>query len=296
MKKLALCLVFILGTIHSAFCQLLGGYGYNYSRPIGPMATNIERIHSFNPSLFFPIPETTWQIGLEGSWGRYAKQKTQQEYTFPNDPTMITNVNVNVFNQVNSIFLTSQFEFVKQGKIKPYVNLSIGRMWFKTELRIDDIDETDDCEPLYTETLLLDGSTVGKMGLGFRIDLPYSEKSSWYVDFGVFYMAGMRNVRYMSTYAPTPQQHHNPQPTSTQLIEMDFINTQTQIVHKHHVGYVYESPIKLLDFRVRAVFPLIEGGNEANERNKPNKRHYQVKRKNPFKNKKNYQKFRRFKR
>jgi hypothetical protein len=259
MKKLALCLVFIIGTTHSAFCQLLGGYGYNYSRPVGPMATNIERIHNINAYISFQIPKTPWQIGLEGSLGRYAKQKTRQVYTFPDDSTMTTDVNVNVFNQVSSIFLTSQFELFKKGRINPYVNLSVGRMWFKTELRIDDIDDTDNCMPsISTEPLLFDESTVGKLGLGFRIDLSYSKKGTdnYYLDFGVFYMAGMRNVRYMSAYAPPPHQHHNPQPTSTQLVEVDFINTQTQIVHKHHVGYVYESPIKLLDFRVRFVFPL----------------------------------------
>jgi hypothetical protein len=274
----------MIGFIHSAFGQAWQ-LGYNYTRPIEPMATNVGLIHNFNTSVFLPIPKTALQIGLEGSFGRYAKQVSRQEYTFPNDPTMTTDVNVYVFNRVNSIFLTSQFEFVKEGMIKPYLNLSAGRMWFKTELSIDDIDDRDNCEPyISTETLLLDGSTVGKLGLGFRFDLSYFLKKhipidSWYLDFGAFYTAGMRNVRYMSVYAPPPHQHHNPQTASTQLVEMDFINTQTQVVHKHHVGYVYESPIKLLDFRVGFVFFF-----------KGEERYHRVKRKS------NYVKFKRYKR
>jgi hypothetical protein len=278
----------MIGFIHSAFGQVWQ-FGYNYSLPKEDMATNIKQIHSFNMSLSFPIPKTTLYLGLEGNFGGYAKQVSRQEYTFPDEPTRTAPVDVSVYNRVNSLLLFSQFEFTKKGMIRPYINLSGGRMWYTTKLTIDDIDPDYYCD-VYLErtTLLTDGSTVGKLGLGFRFDLSYIFKKgvfidNWYLDLGAFYTSGTRNVRYMSTYAPPPHQHHNPQPTAPQLVEMNFINTQTQIVHKHHVGYVYESPIKLLDFRVRSVFSL--GGLE---------RYHKGKRKNPYKS--NYVKFKRYKR
>ena len=29
-----------------------------------------------------------------------------------------------------------------------------------------------------------------------------------------------------------------------------FINTQTQVIHEHHVGYVYRSVMNMMDYRI----------------------------------------------
>ena len=52
-------------------------------------------------------------------------------------------------------------------------------------------------------------------------------------------------VSYMNTDAPT---HQHPDSGGTEVMA-EFLNTETQVVHKHHVGNVYSSYAEMMDVR-----------------------------------------------
>ncbi len=43
---------------------------------------------------------------------------------------------------------------------------------------------------------------------------------------------------------------HSSMSTRVQDVDAQFINTQTQVVHTHHVGYLYNSFVQMMDFRL----------------------------------------------
>lgn len=52
-----------------------------------------------------------------------------------------------------------------------------------------------------------------------------------------------------------PSTHHGSAPPNrTGTVEASFINTQTQVIHKHHVGYVYSSYAQMMDYRLTFSF------------------------------------------
>jgi hypothetical protein len=124
-------------------------------------------------------------------------------------------------------------------------------------LLILDPDDNDSCEPVDTEILKRAGTLLYSAGGGIRIDLASMAKrgrpGKTFVDLSINTMQGGK-VDYMNTDAPDPTHSHN-SPRAND-VEAEFINTQTQVVHKHHVGYVYTSFVRATDFRLGLSFTM----------------------------------------
>jgi hypothetical protein len=131
----------------------------------------------------------------------------------------------------------------------PYIHLKGGVSRYFTTLRIDDPQDIDDCHPLESDILQGDVAFTGSAGFGARLDMgtmfKQMDKGRFFIDFSTNYTFGSK-VDYMSVHKPT----ENRIPVAD--VVGKFINTHHQVVHEHHVGYVYRSAIEMLDFRLGA--------------------------------------------
>jgi hypothetical protein len=122
-------------------------------------------------------------------------------------------------------------------------------------LNIYDPNDLDSCEPVETDILQKDGTFIFSFGGGLKYDLvnvfKKLRKEFLYVNLSAFYTQGGA-INYMNTDGPTAQHHSNSNRMSE--FEAAFINTQTQIIHKHHVGYLYTSSVQMMDFRLSFIY------------------------------------------
>jgi hypothetical protein len=106
-----------------------------------------------------------------------------------------------------------------------------------------------------TDILKEDGTMIASFGAGFRWDLSNLFKKMnegrLFMDLNANFTQG-GYVDYMNTDAPDSANPHTH--TSSTDVEADFLNTQTQVIHKHHVGYLYTSPVQMMDYRLGIVF------------------------------------------
>jgi hypothetical protein len=217
-----------------------------------------------------PILKSRIYIGLEASGVAFPLQKTQQLFSFSTDPITNTGMELRFRNSITKVFLTSKFMLKPEGLIRPYLNLSLGGLGFLSNVEIRDMNENDLYKPVKTELLSYKELMACKFGLGTRVipDLPvYSDNAPFfilnYVEFGFFYSVGMGNVNIIS---PNPPSQQGSRPNNFQVVEAEFVNTETQAIRKQTVGYQYKSPISMLDFQVGIGFLIV------NESDSPRKR------------------------
>lgn len=225
------------------------GLGYTYMEPLGSMSNNIKRGHGFTADYFITPKNSRFAYGLEFSYTLYGHDKSEQVYTFSDGST--ANMDIVVDNSISNLLLAGRYYLRDESILRPFINVKAGYSWYKTDLNIYDPDELDHCEPVDHDLLLKDGTLVLSAGGGFHYDLSAIFKKVSPNRFLFTLNANLAlggRVNYMNTDAPS---HHDP---SAQDVNARFINTQTQVVHEHHVGYVYSSYAELLDIRAGLIF------------------------------------------
>ncbi len=225
--------------------QLELGLGYDYAQPLGGMSLNITQVHGLSLYGRYHLPNSPIALGAEINYGHYGHQKSRQFYTFNDGSQVETDVHVN--NNIASLNLTAQIDLLQKGAVIPYFLVKSGASFFYTDLRIDDPTDRSDCEVLEQDLLQSDWSVTASTGLGFRWDLA-SLVSKWnqntfFVNFQAEYQVGS-TVNYMSVDRPNRQNRPRGD------VEASFVNSQTQVVHRHHVGHVYQSSLEMLRFRL----------------------------------------------
>jgi hypothetical protein len=223
--------------------------GYTFASPSGKMQQNIRQGHGVTLGLHRVVAEKRISLGLDVNFTIYGNDETQQQYTF--DDGTVADMDVRVTNSFTNTMASLRYNLTMGKKLTPYVGFRAGYAWFRTNLNIYDPNDWDDCAPVETALLHKDGTLAYAAGGGFQYDLSHIFKrlSTGVLNLNVsaFYTQGGM-VNYMNTDAPD---HHAPTPPNhTGDFTADFINTQTQVVHKHHVGYVYSSLFKMTDFRI----------------------------------------------
>lgn len=128
--------------------------------------------------------------------------------------------------------------------------ISFSEAIFNTDLNIYDPDDRDHCEPVDSDVLYDDGTIIAAVGAGAKIDMASVFKK---LQTGKFYIEGNANfvqggeVHYMNADADP---HHQTGASGIDHVRAQFINTQTQIVHEHHVGHLYQNQVQMIEFRV----------------------------------------------
>jgi hypothetical protein len=243
MKKLLLLSVLSCFATLQTLAQIDLNIGYGYSRPSGQMSANIKGVHGLNMVVGYHLPKTPIMVGIELGLGGYGYQTQRQTYTFSDGTT--TETNVNVSNNVFSLMLNSRIYYPTEAIVQPYLQFRGGLSNFYTSLTIEDPTDADACHPLESDILKSSSNIAGSVGIGARINL--SKNSGSDTKFGIDISANYLNggkVSYMSLNKATQKI------APVGEVSAEFVNTTNQVHHKHHVGYVYKTPIQLFDWRI----------------------------------------------
>lgn len=227
------------------------GSNFNYAKPIGGMAHNIEQGFGITLEGAWLPKASPFSVGLEFAYNAYGQETTRQEFTF--DDGTVTETNVIVTNTFSNLYLTGKY-FLRNGKmINPYLSAKAGYSWYKTNLVIEDPEDQDGCKPLDSEKLLVDGTYTVSGGAGMRVDFSSIFKkvptNTLFFDVSAHVTQG-GTVEYMNVHNRHAQQSQTPESDVTAR----FINNRTQVVHEHHVGHVYSSLAEMMEYRLGVVF------------------------------------------
>ena len=264
MKTKVLTPLFSIVFLVSAFGQgqeFQMGLNYAYTNPTGGMSQHIRQGNGFVWSLHWMAPSQRVSAGFEINWSNYGSDMSTQDYEFPDGTIAPMNIQVN--NNFTNYMGSMRLYLLTKGFFRPYAELKGGYADFKTKLVILDPNDLDNCEPVDTEVLKRAGTMVYSAGGGLRMDLAALSKhrrvGRAFLDFSMSAMQGGR-VDYMNTDAPAHNSQHTA-PRANDEVQAEFINTQTQVTHKHHVGYVYSSFLQATDFRLGLMFTMGCGRN-----------------------------------
>jgi hypothetical protein len=224
------------------------GMGYAFSLPRGTMAVNMKQAHGGFMDFYFTPATKRYAIGAEMSFNIYGYNKNRQTYTFDDGSTAPMDIVVN--NSFYNIMAAGRY-FLGTGKIQPFFTGKMGYGIYATSLNVYDPDDADHCEPVDTDVLKRDGTMIFAAGGGIRWEmLPKKAPGRFFLNLSTNYTSGGK-VNYMNVDAPN---HNHKAPTSD--VYMKFLNTQTQMIHEHHVGYVYTSLVEMMDFRLSVTMKI----------------------------------------
>jgi hypothetical protein len=252
-------IIFLLLVSNFSIAQLAHpefSVGYTYTMPRVGMKNYIKQGHGLLLEAHLADPIKRFSIGAEINFSIYGNDQSRQEYEFADGTTAPMDVTVN--NYFVNVMAVGRYYLLTQGTaVQPFVTGKVGYSHWSTELSITDPNDWDDCEPLESDILRKDGNVIATAGAGIRWDMASLFKSldrnRFMMDLSTSHSKGGR-INYMSTDPPSSTSHH--QTPSTDQVSAKFINTQTRVVHKHHVGYVYNNFIELMDVRLNFVFKL----------------------------------------
>jgi hypothetical protein len=231
------------------------GFGYVYTNPTGGMKQFIRQGNGFVANMYWNAPSNRVSVGFEMNFSGYGMDMSSQDYEFPDGTIAPMNIQVN--NTFTNYTGNLRLYMLTTGLVRPYAEFKAGYSAYSTKLLILDPNDLDNCEPVDSEILKRDGTAIYSAGGGVRVDLAafsrHGRPGRAFLDFSTNLMQGGR-VDYMNTDAPTTAHKHTT--TRSNDLEAEFVNTQTQVVHKHHVGYVYNSYVQALDFRVALQFSM----------------------------------------
>jgi hypothetical protein len=230
------------------------GLGYTFAAPIATMKQNISHGNGITMDFYLtPEKNSRFAFGMDMNYTVYGYDKSKQEYTFDDGTT--ARMDIIVDNSFFNLMFGGRYLLSNPpaGNLKPYVALKGGYSWFRTNLNIYDPDDNDHCEPVETDLLIKDGTFLVSGGGGLQWDLKgifrRNSPNRFLFNVGVNLTLGGK-INYMNTDAPN-QNHTN---HNNSDVTAQFLNTQTQVVHEHHVGYVYTSFLEMMDFRAGFIF------------------------------------------
>lgn len=242
----------------SAAAQYRLHLGYTASFPQQEMAKNIKTLHSMNMGGSYQVPGVFDRLhaGIDLSWGMYANTRKEQTFTFSNGTS--TKTFVNYSSNVVQAAATARMFLFKNAIVNPYVSGKTGYAGFYSNIFIEDPDDPGGCRALDQKNLIKDGTFMAGYGGGLQIDMSLFAlkcfKRTHFIDISVERMSGS-NINYINTKklidASNPQLGNDGKP-----LNVSFINATTQQIHEHQVAEVYRTPLRMLEFKVTAMFAL----------------------------------------
>lgn len=259
MKTILLSVILLgLSPLVSAQADLV--FQLNNTLPQGIMAGRMAKAWGASGQVLYRFPESRFALGGEMGINSYGEQCSRQTYRFTDGSTTETDVHVgNDFAQFNVV---GRVDLRAGGGLMPYAIAKVGYMHYWTNLNIANPADPTNCHPLENTTLLEDGALAGTLGAGVRWDVSGLFKKldtrRYWLDVSAEYMTGGR-VRFMNVNLPPATTHQHQVPAGgPDPFSARFINPQTQVVHEHHVGDVYNAPIENISLRFGFVMRIGE--------------------------------------
>lgn len=239
MKNIFIILLITFFNISVVTAQFSASVGYDLNLPTNQMALNIGAIHNFKVEGFIKMPENRWSFGMDLSVGGYGSKRDPIAFTQGNT---VTNTFVSVSNMVYGFKGLAQADLFSRDDraLMPYFHSGFGMTFFETSLTVEDPQDIDNCRPLQSESLKSDQTWIASVGLGLR----WHPKSleGFYLDLRATQNLGGK-LNYMSLNPPTTSHlNHNNSAAGTP-VNVDFYNQQTNIIHQHRIGTVYNSAV-----------------------------------------------------
>jgi len=250
----------VMATGISASAQIKGGFSYSLSLPLHEMKQNIRPVHSLNISFLSPIKglsKLSW--GIEGSFGQYAAFRKDQDIRFPDGSGV--NTEVRYSSKVVSGGILTRFNLFKEKKLNPYLLGKLGYASFFSTVIVADPEDDADCKPLERKTPVSDHSFFAAYGAGLQIDISSKKKpkNAW-IDISVSQLHGTKldyiNIKDIKDHVHNDP--NNPAPAMDKSVPLNirFVNVSTQAIHEHQLAEVYNSPLRLLEFKAGVVWRL----------------------------------------
>jgi hypothetical protein len=230
------------------------GMDFNVLQPIQGMQRTMDNAFGVN---FFAARnlKAPFSIGMEVGFNNYGSQTTRQEYVFDDGTSTETDVVVN--NNIFNFNVAGKYFLRNSKNLNPYVTGKLGYSRFTTSLYIEDPEDETGCEPLESDVLYRDGTFTASAGAGLQLDLSavFSKMQSdvFFVDLSIQSVRG-GTVQYMNVDIDPSK------PAPAKDVMAKFINTNTQVIHEHHVGYVYSGLVDMLQYRLGFIWrPSLSG-------------------------------------
>jgi hypothetical protein len=263
MKKIYAVFCFMAIT-SAGFSQT--GYSMYYQYSLASMP-QLKNANGFGMDFFIPVKKSNFNMGISYAYNSHGYKNEPILFTATDGSIISTSVSV-----TNSFHQLGAYQRYNLGKFSnvlfPYVESRLGWNFFRTNLFIADPEDTDNCAPLEQEVLQRDNNWSAYAGAGVDIKIAKfcslcnsNPNTGVFVNFSFGYMVG-GTVNYMNVNGsdmmtgPHSGTHH--QDSEGNVVKSPyyapFINTQTQVVHEHHIGYVYTSAVRMMQIKMGISF------------------------------------------
>jgi opacity protein-like surface antigen len=225
------------------------GVNYVYANPVGGMGHIIARGNGAAMNFGLVKPDGRFAFGVDMSVVEYGRDKSRQQYEM--EDGSFAPMDIIVSNSFVNVMAYSRWYLAVKGPVRPYLVGRLGYSGFSTDLSIYDPDDRDHCEPVDTDVLYSNGTWVAGAGAGAKFDMASVFRK---LQAGKFYFETNFNftqggqVRYMSEDAEANHPHGNT--PDSDHVYAKFMNTETLLVHEHHVGHLFRSPVQMTELQV----------------------------------------------
>jgi len=226
--------------------------GLLHSTGQGMMENTVGSGYGFAAELFFFLGESNFSLGLDAGFSVYEDRSFQDLYYFDNGELGV--VDVNIWNSFSTVGLNTRYHLARNRVINPYVFSRLGSTRFMSNLDIEDprLSHTQYCPvPLVSEMVLSSRTLTFSYGAGVQFDVGkiFSGRPS-----GVLFDIRAQMLR------GGPTRHMSfEEPASFANFESDLFigfasEIEPELVHDYHVGYIYNSPLRMIDTRFQLTF------------------------------------------
>lgn len=254
MKRTLLFTGLVLAALNGD-AQLYLSTGYATGIPHRDMGKNIPAIHFFTAGASWHLPGRLKAVELNTDlgYGLYGNTRLMQTFTFNNGTSTETFVNYNSSAALAAMGL--RYHFFPRKNISPYLGVRAGYMELFSSIYVEDPRDPFGCRALDNETIISDGNWFRSWNTGLKLDWHLfgkkTRKRFGWIDIGVQQTNGgalqyINTKRLKDANASAAGNHTS--------LDMRFINASTQDIHEHKVAEVYKTPIRMLEFRISAVF------------------------------------------
>ncbi|MDX2045363.1 MAG: outer membrane beta-barrel protein [Chitinophagaceae bacterium] len=242
---------------YTGFAQFEFASSYTLGVPQKQMASHIQPAHQLMLGGHYRLPvknHDLW-VGVDGGFGIYGIKTINQTFTFRDGST--TKTDVRYSNTVEAINAVIRYQIRTKGRVSPYATAAAGLINLATDIYIEDPSDPLACEALEAKRVFSDNTLALTYGAGLRIKTGDRDKSGsgYEIDFAILNTRGgnidYTNVRHLGSH----QGHSDPNGESKPL-NAKFINVNTQEIHEHQVAEIYNSPLRMLQFRLGITMKL----------------------------------------
>ncbi len=252
MKPIYLLLLAVVVT-STMQAQFTAKSSYTIGIPQGKMADNINPVHQLivGGGYQLPGPFKNINIGAELGAGNYANLRMPMEFSFGNGNPTTTNVNYSSNTYLANAVLTA--DLLTKGAVRPYVTVKGGYQSWSSNIRIDDPNDIDGCQPLESRSILKDKTMTISYGGGVKVDMSrvfrINEKNKHFLDIAVTHLQG-GNIDYINTRKLNDHDPNAVLGDGAKSLNMKFINVTNNVTHEHKVAELYNTPLRLLEIKI----------------------------------------------